>query len=149
MIRIWPRIHDITTDPVDPPQFVSLLPRRGSRASPPGYDGPEAARQQREAYPDIQPLVLAVPQAQAFDAAVAAARGMGWEVVASDPAAGCIEAIATTLLLRFRDDVVIRVRAAGTGSRIDIRSKSRVGVGDLGTNARRIRRFLSALRRLV
>lgn len=149
MIRLWPRIHDITTDPADPPLFVSLLTRRGLKVSPPGYDGPEAAAQQRDAYPDIQPLVLGVPRAQAFDAAVAAARGMGWEMVASDPATGRIEAIATTLLLRFKDDVVIRVRGEGTGSRIDVRSKSRVGVGDLGTNARRIRRFLSALRLLV
>ncbi|MND03152.1 hypothetical protein D3C83_228380 [compost metagenome] len=66
--------------------------------------------------------------------------------MASDRAAGRVEAIATTTLLRFKDDVVVRVRDAAGGSRVDVRSKSRVGVGDLGTNARRIRRFLSALR---
>lgn len=129
----WPSIHDITTDTVDPPQFVALLSRRGSRASPPEYDGPRAASEQRRAYPDIQPLVLGVPASQAFDAAVAAARQMGWEIAASDRAAGRVEAIATTRLLRFKDDVVIRVRDAGEGACIDVRSKSRIGVGDIGT----------------
>ncbi len=142
MIRLWPRLHDITTDTVDPPTFVSLLSRRGSRVSPPEYDGPEAAAQQRRAYPDIQPLVLHVPVPRAFDAAVAAAGKMGWEIVASDRDAGRIEAIATTRLLRFKDDVVVRVRDEAGGVRIDVRSKSRVGAGDLGTNARRIRAFL-------
>lgn len=141
----WPRIHDITTDTVEPPQFVALLARRGLRASPPEYDGLIATAEQRRAYPDIQPLVLSVPASQAFDAAVAAARTMGWEIVASDRAAGRIEAIATTRLLRFKDDVVVRLREEPAGVRVDVRSKSRVGVGDLGTNARRIRRFLAML----
>src|SRR5688572_3841218 len=139
----WPRIHDVTTDTLDPPEFVSLLLRRGHQASAAEYDGPKAAAEQRRAYPDIQPLALRVPAAQAFDAALAAAQRMGWEVVASDRAAGRIEAVATTSLLRFKDDVVIRIRAADGGSRVDVRSKSRVGVGDLGTNARRIRRFFA------
>jgi len=143
----WPRIHDITTDTVDPPQFVSLLSRRGSRASPSAYDGPEAASQQRRAYPDIQPLVLSVPVAQAFKAVVETAGRMGWEVVGSDREAGRVEAIATTFLLRFKDDVVVRVRDEAGGARVDVRSKSRVGIGDLGTNARRIQKFLSELRR--
>ena len=143
---IWPRIHDITTDTVDPPQFVALLSRRGSRVSSPEYDGPRVASEQRRAYPDIQPLVLGVPASQAFDAAVAAAGKMGWEIVASDRASGRIEAIATTRLLRFKDDVVVRVRDDTTGARIDVRSKSRIGVGDLGANARRIRRLFSKLR---
>ena len=148
MIRVWPRIHDITTDTVDPPVFVSLLSRRGPKASPPEYDGAEAAAAQRRAYPDIGPIMLSVPAARTFDAALAAAGRMGWDVVASDRAAGRIEAIATTTVLRFKDDVVIRVREDGAGSCVDVRSKSRVGVGDLGTNARRIRAFLAALRRV-
>ena len=149
MIRFWPRIHDITTDTVDPPQFVSLLTRRGASASPAEYDGPEAASEQHEAYPDIQPLALGLPVAQAFDAAVAAAGRMRWEVIAAERDARRVEAIATTFWLRFKDDIVVRVREAGAGSRIDVRSKSRIGVGDLGTNARRISRFLFELRRSV
>ena len=90
--------------------------------------------------------MLGVPPDQAFDAAVAAAGRMGWEIVAVDREAGRVEAIATTFWLRFKDDVVILVREHAGGTRVDVRSKSRVGVGDLGTNARRIRRFLAALR---
>jgi uncharacterized protein (DUF1499 family) len=141
-LTFWPRIHDITTDTADPPQFVELLARRGNRVSPPGYDGPNAAEEQRRAYPYVQPRVLAVSATKAFDAALAAARRMGWEIVASDRAAGRIEAIATTRMLRFKDDVVVRVRGEAGGARVDVRSKSRVGIGDLGTNARRIREFL-------
>ena len=142
----WPSIHDITTDPDDPPAFMALLGRRAGRwVSPPEYDGPKAAAEQRRAYPDIQPLILNAPLTQAFEAAAAAARAMGWETVEADRAAGRIEAIATTRLMRFKDDVVVRLRGDVGGVRVDVRSKSRVGRGDLGTNARRIRRFLAAL----
>jgi uncharacterized protein (DUF1499 family) len=140
----WPRIHDITTDPDDPPAFDALLTRRaGKWVSPPEYDGPLAASEQRRAYPDIQPLVVAAPRERVFEAALRAARGMGWEIVASDVSAGRIEAIATTRLLRFKDDVVIRLREEAGQTRVDVRSKSRLGRGDLGTNARRIRHLLA------
>jgi uncharacterized protein (DUF1499 family) len=104
------------------------------------------AELQRKAYPDIRPLELPVPPQQAFSKALAAAEAMGWEIVAQDPAAGRIEAVATTLWFDFKDDVVIRVAEAGRGSRIDIRSKSRVGRSDIGTNARRIRAYLERLK---
>ena len=143
----WPRIHDITTDPDDPPAFDALLARRAGRwVSPPEYDGPHAAAEQRRAYPDIQPLMVNVPLARAFDAATAAARQMGWDIVAADHNASRIEAIATTAVMRFKDDIVVRLRERGTSVRVDVRSKSRLGRGDLGTNARRIRRFLALTR---
>jgi uncharacterized protein (DUF1499 family) len=147
MARVfWPRIHDVTTDPDDPPTFQALLSRRAGRwVSPPAYDGVQAAAEQRRAYPDIQPLTLTIPPAPAFEAALAAARRLGWEIVASDWVSGRIEAIATTRLMRFKDDVVVRLRPEGGGTRVDVRSKSRLGSGDLGTNARRIRRFLAIL----
>jgi hypothetical protein len=142
----WPSIHDITTDPDDPPAFVALLARRHGRwVSRPESDGPTAAAAQRRAYPDIQPLIVGAPLARVFAAALAAARGMGWEVVAHNRDAGRIEAIATTRLMRFKDDVVVRLREDRAGTRVDVRSKSRLGRGDLGTNARRIRRYLAAL----
>lgn len=144
-MRRWPPIHDITTDVDDPPSFLAVLPYRTGRVSPPEYDGAGAAGQQRKAYPDVRPLIVSAPASAVFDAAAAVARGSGWQLVAADPAAGRIEAIATTPMMRFKDDVVIRVRANGERTRVDMRSKSRVGVGDLGTNARRIRAFLAAL----
>jgi uncharacterized protein (DUF1499 family) len=146
----WPPIHDITTDPDDPPQFEALLPRRAGRwVSRADYDGPQAAAAQRRAYPDIQPLTVPVPLDRVFEAALAAARVMGWQVVAHNRAAGRIEAIATTRVMRFKDDVVVRLREGAQGVRVDVRSKSRLGRGDLGANARRIRHFASLLVRSI
>jgi uncharacterized protein (DUF1499 family) len=97
-------------------------------------------------YPDILPRYLPGEPDRVFEAALGIARGKGWEIVEADATEGRIEAVATTRLLRFRDDVTIRVRPAGQGgSRVDMHSRSRIGRGDFGTNARRIRAFQEAL----
>lgn len=140
-----PPIHDITTDPADPPAFVAVLPLRAEAPNPAAYGGPDVAAAQRESYPDVRPLVLPSPPGATFPRALAAARAMGWTVVAADSAAGRIEATATTRWFRFKDDVVVRIRAQGAGSRVDARSVSRVGQSDVGTNARRIRAYLARL----
>jgi uncharacterized protein (DUF1499 family) len=140
-----PRIHDITTDTDNPPQFVALLAVRQKTANGPEYAGEKIARQQKAAYPDIQPLMLSEPPAAAFERALAAARSMGWEIVAAVPADGRIEATATTRWFRFKDDIIIRIAAQPAGSRIDVRSKSRLGRSDLGTNAKRIRAYFRTL----
>lgn len=142
-----PAIHDITTDIDNPPAFVAVLPLRAGAANPPEYAGAEVAAQQRRAYPDVQPLVLRSSAGEAFDRALAAVRDLGWEVVANDRTAGRIEAVDTTFWFGFKDDVVIRIAETptGGGTRIDVRSKSRVGVGDLGMNASRVREFLRRL----
>lgn len=137
-----PPINDITTDPADPPSFVAILPLRAGAANPPEYAGSRVADQQRAAYPDVKPLVLQMDAGRAFDRALMAVRGLGWEVVADDKSSGRIEAVDTTFWFGFKDDVVVRVREDAGGARIDVRSKSRVGVGDVGTNARRIRELL-------
>ena len=136
-----PPIHDITTDTANPPAFVAILPLRAAAPVPAGYAGETAASAQRAAYPDIVPIVVAKAPGVAFDAALAAARSLGWTIVATDAASGRIEATATTSWFGFSDDVVIRVVPAQGGSRIDVRSVSRVGKGDLGANARRVRAF--------
>ena len=140
-----PPIHDITTDTEHPPQFVAVLPLRAAAMNPVEYGGPTIVAQQHAAFPDITPLTLAIPPGRAFDRALAAAQTMRWELVASDPAAGRIEATDTTFWFGFKDDVVIRVTPAPGGSRVDVRSLSRVGVGDIGANAARIRTYLKAL----
>jgi uncharacterized protein (DUF1499 family) len=142
--RRVPAIHDVSTDTDDPPLFSAILPLRADAANPAAYGGPEVAAQQRKAYPDIKPLQLAVGPAAAFRRALEAARGLRWTVVAQDPAAGRIEAFDRTFWYGFIDDVVIRITPEGAGSRIDVRSVSRVGKSDIGTNARRIRAFLGA-----
>lgn len=137
-----PKIHDITTDTRNPPRFVAILPLRRGAPDSATYGGPEVAAKQRAAYPDIVPIRVDVPPARAFDGALEAARRMGWRIVAADRAEGRIEAVAVTRWFGFRDDVVIRVAGVPAGgSRVDIRSVSRVGKSDLGTNARRIRAF--------
>jgi uncharacterized protein (DUF1499 family) len=120
--RSVPPINDISTDPQEQTEL------------------------QRKAYPDIQPLRLPVAPNIAFERAKGAVEEMGWQILREDPSAGRLEAIATTFWFGFKDDVVIRVTAEGPGSRIDVRSKSRVGKGDLGTNAQRIRAYRERLK---
>jgi len=140
-VLLQPPIHDISTDLDDPPAFEAIAKLRTKAA----YDGPAAATAQRRAYPEVQPIVLTVPPAEAFRRAAQASADMGWALVAEDEAAGRIEATATTFLVGYKDDIVIRVRAAEGGSRVDIRSKSRVGEGDFGANAARIRAFTARM----
>ena len=141
-----PRIHDITTDTTSPPEFVALLRLRKSDENSPAYGGGEVAVRQLKAYPDIIPLMLPVPSDQAFERALAVARRLGWQIIDADKTTGRIEAVATTFWFGFKDDIVIRLRQKDSGSRVDIRSESRVGVSDLGKNAERIRKFLKAMK---
>ena len=141
-----PRIHDVTTDTDHPPQFVAVVPLRAGAANPVQYGGPAIAAQQHQGYADITPLSLTIAPHQAFDRCLASARKMGWEIVASDPASGRIEATDTTFWFGFKDDIV-RIAAAPGGSRVDVRSLSRVGLSDVGTNAARIRKYLDALKK--
>lgn len=141
--RSVPPIHDITTDMDTPPAFVDIAPLRAGAPNPVTYEGETIAEQQREAYPDLKTLELSQPSDATFRRALAAAEQMGWEIVASSAEDGRIEATDTTLWFGFKDDVVIRIEAAGSGSRLDIRSKSRVGRSDVGANAARIRSFIA------
>jgi hypothetical protein len=143
--RALPPIHDITTDTERPPQFVAILPLRAGAPNPAAYGGPDVARAQIGAYPDLRPHRMGAAPEHAFKRAQQAARDMGWEIVAADAAAGRIEATDTTFWFGFKDDVVVRVEADGAGSRVDVRSVSRVGVGDVGANAKRVRAYLRAL----
>ncbi len=138
-----PPIHDITTDTGEPPAFVAAV-----ALNTPGrtdYD-PAVAEQQRAAYPDLGPAMLPAAPPDAFDRALGVVQQMGWELLAADAGALRIEATDRSFWFGFDDDVVVRVAAdGGTGSRIDVRSLSRVGGGDLGVNARRVREFVAAL----
>jgi len=144
--RGHPRINDFTTDLADPPVFRKALtfPANASR----DMDYPASfAEQQRECCTDLAPMVLPLSKEVAVGRVAATAATMpSWRVTATDPEAGTVEAVSTTKLFGFQDDIVLRVRDAGDGkSRIDMRSKSRDGKGDLGANAARIRAFMAAL----
>lgn len=137
--RSSPSINDVSTDLLDPPAFVAA-----AGAFPTGF-----ADSVRRGYPDLRPLALGVGRARTFGLARTTAAGQrGWVVTAADSEDGRLEATATTRWFGFRDDVVIRVRARGPDSSVvDMRSKSRVGRGDLGTNATRLRKYFAALQR--
>ena len=141
-------IHDVSTDVDDPPPFFALLDLRIKCKNGVYYSGLRGA-DHRQRYPDIVPAVFAQPPEKLFQTALAATNAMGWTIVAADESVGRIEATATTRLMRFKDDVVIRIRANDGGSRLDIRSASRVGSSDFGANAKRIRAFLIELNNLL
>ena len=119
----------------DPPPFVSLMEARKQAPNGFAYGGPAIAAEQQKGYPDLKPLVVKQPPKEVVQRAIDAARAMGWEIVASDAAAGRIEATDTTAWFGFKDDIVVRIRPEGEGSRVDVRSVSRVGLSDLGANA--------------
>ncbi len=115
--------------------LLAALTRNRARTSPDAAD------------PRLRPAVVAAPRDAVWRAVVAVAEAEpGWTVTAADEAAGELRAEARTPRLRFVDDVVVRVTDAGGATRVDAESASRVGRGDLGTNARRIARFLHGVR---
>jgi uncharacterized protein (DUF1499 family) len=141
-----PPIHDISTDLEDPPRFVAVLARRQGAPNTAEHPGGAVAAQQRAGYPDLGPAHVSAPPERVFARALSVAQRLGWEIVEAAPAEGRLEATDRTRWLSFRDDVVVRIRPDRGGSRVDVRSVSRVGRSDLGANARRIRGFLDALR---
>ncbi len=123
-------LNDITTTPEAPPQFVAAKPFKG----------------QNDAYPTLRPVTSRLPAAELFKLVDKTARAMPhWEVTVSEAGRLHLEAVVTTPLLKFKDDVAIEVRPTSSGSTLHMRSKSRVGRGDLGTNAARIRDFLDRI----
>jgi len=146
-----PAIYDITTDPIDPPRFDAIARLRPRDANPVTYAGLYTAEQQRTAYSDIEPDMTSVSPQEAYDAALKVITRRKWHVVdarppqGTAPRDGLIEAIARTPILGFRDDVAVRVRATHEGARIDVRSASRYGRHDLGTNAARVRALIEEI----
>jgi uncharacterized protein (DUF1499 family) len=142
-----PAIHDVTTDLADPPSIVAGAAARPAGANPPAYPGAETAALQRAGYPDLKPLVKEWTPEQAFQAARTVIEKRRWRVLDQVPPKpgrdGRIEAVVRSLVFGFRDDVVVRIRATADGSRIDVRSASRIGLHDIGANARRIKGLLA------
>ena len=136
-----PGIHNISTDREDPPAFDAIVALRGPGTNALEYDAEDAAAQ-AAGYPDLATLHTSASPQESLERAGAIARGLGWEVVNEDADKGIVEATETTFWFGFKDDVVVRVRADGADTKIDLRSVSRVGQGDLGANARRIMLFL-------
>jgi uncharacterized protein (DUF1499 family) len=145
MAEQMPPIHDISTDTVNPPQLSAVMPLRQNAENSAAYEGPVVAAEQHAYYPDIKPVILPIAASTAFDYALRTANDMGWHIMDANASSGRIEAVATTFWFGFKDDVVVRITPAPGGSRVDVRSVSRVGLSDVGTNANRIRSFLHEL----
>ncbi|WP_398472765.1 DUF1499 domain-containing protein [Tardiphaga sp.] len=143
-----PKIHDITTDPIDPPRFEALARlRSGEGTNSAVYAGLYSAEQQRITYPDIEPVELEVPVQRAYEVTLALVNKRKWLVIDERPPQpprriGRIEAVARTPIMGFREDVSIRFVPDGEGSRVDIRSSSRYFEGDLGSNASRVTKLI-------
>lgn len=159
-----PPIHDVATNTADAPRFSpnTLAARQAIGANPvgemtaklgetPAYANNAALKDKTlgevgaAAYPALKPLTVAADPAATYAAALSEAEAQGWRVTTKDPAAGVVEAVAETALFGFKDDVTIRIRPQGAGSVVDVRSTSRVGLSDMGTNAKRITGYLAAL----
>ncbi|HEX2590222.1 MAG TPA: DUF1499 domain-containing protein [Rhizomicrobium sp.] len=150
-----PPLNDITTDTETPPAFKALLPLRVGAENPPDYDGKrrvhydgddmDVVEAQKRAYPDAKAVKLIVKPMALYWRAFEAAKRMDWNVVAFDKNARTIEATYTDFWTGSTSDIAIRVRPAGMGARLDIRSKSRVGLSDAGLNARIIKDYYSEL----
>lgn len=136
--RTHPPINDISTDTTNPPEFWDM-------PNPMAYPGEAVASQQRAGYPDLAPLHLALAPPRVYELALQLVQERGWTLVGSDAAEGRIEAVATSRLFGFTDEVAIRVAPEGSGTRVDMRSRSRLGRIDRGVNARRIRDWLADL----
>ena len=142
-----PAIHDISTDLESPPVFVAAKADRHPKDHSTVYGGEGVASLQRKGYPDLEPLVLDVSLSEAFDRVRAVVELSEWRVLRIDEQERVIEAVASTKLLGYQDDVIVRVSPVREGSRIDVRSASRVGVSDMGANAKRIFTFLARVER--
>ena len=149
--RKLPPIHDITTDPIDPPRFEALARlRSGDGANPAVYAGLYSAEQQRIAYPDIETVELELPVQRAYEITLQLVTKRKWLVIDERPPQpprriGRIEAVARTPIMGFREDVSIRVAPDDEDSRVDIRSASRYFESDIGSNAARVRKLIDDL----
>ncbi len=141
-----PRIHDITTDLQDPPAFKAIAAIRAADHNPLDRKVPvQLAELQQAGYPDLGALSIDKDPARVFENAVSLVKARGWEIVAATADNGIIEATDTTRIMGFKDDVVIRISAKEGKSIVDMRSVSRIGISDMGTNAARIKKFLNDL----
>jgi uncharacterized protein (DUF1499 family) len=146
--KTLPPIHDITTDPINPPRYEALARlRSGDGANTAVYAGLYSAELQHSAYPDIEPVTLDMPAQQAYDTTLNLIKRRKWRIVDERPPQpprreGKIEAVAYTPIMGFSEDIAVRVLPDGDGSRVDLRSSSRYFEHDLGSNAARLSRLI-------
>jgi uncharacterized protein (DUF1499 family) len=146
-----PKINDISTDLADPPAFSRSSKAQAARGgySPAPIDATQRERQMH-AYPAVQPVVLDLEPDDAFQLVLKAVDELHWRLIEkAEPGGrtgvGHVDAVDRTLIMRFPDDITIRIRPLAGQTRVDVRSASRYGSHDFGTNARRIEKFIEEL----
>jgi len=152
--KLHPKIHDITTNTIDPPKFVAVIAlRKEAKNKNPNsvknkfkYAGEKVAKIQKQFHPNLKTLITKQPAQKVFKTTLDLVKKQGWAVAAVIPAEGRIEATASTFWLGFKDDVVFRIKQVGAKTHLDMRSASRFGKGDRGENARRVKAFLTKLK---
>lgn len=145
-VFLVPPIYNVSTDIDDPPRFIHAQRLRAEHENPLEYDSQVIGPLQREGYPQVKPLILELAPQDAYARVKQVLLDMGMELTRDDPAAGEIEAVASTFWFDFKDDVIARLREVEGGTRLDIRSVSRLGVSDLGANADRILEVMKRVR---
>jgi uncharacterized protein (DUF1499 family) len=138
----YPPIHDITTDVDTPPQFVAITEARSGAKNSLIYEGSVIAEQQLKAYPEIKPIITSLTIQDAYAKALNIAHVMNWKIISEDITSMRFEATDSTPFFNFHDDIVVQISDLEHGSRIDLRSVSRIGRGDRGVNAQRIMAFI-------
>ena len=146
LAREAPPIHDISTDIIDPPVFDKLVSVRGMASNSTEFDLETAGQLQLQHYPSITTLAdFSIDLEEALNRVIFVLEDMSLDIVNVDESNFIVEATDTTFWFGFKDDVVVRIRNGKSGVIYDVRSLSRVGVSDLGTNARRVTKILRQL----
>ena len=145
-----PPLTAIETTPSEPLEFKMLAKTRPADANPVENLDEIGIEEQQEAYPDIRPMALERSATEVFNLVQEAVRRLGWTVAISEPpgndGVGRIEATDRTLIMGFTDDVAVQVKGDDTQAKIDVRSVSRYGQHDLGTNAARVRTLFAEVK---
>ncbi|WP_020410760.1 DUF1499 domain-containing protein [Hahella ganghwensis] len=141
----YPILHDVTTDNVNPPPLSTAMLLREATDHTTAYD-PSIWSLQEQAYPQIEPLMSSLPVPEVAQRVRGFMQENDWKIVSSAQENHLIEAIVTSPMFKFKDDIVVRLTEEADGTRVDVRSASRVGKSDLGANAARVSALLNHLR---
>jgi len=90
-------------------------------------------------FAELRPRRYEAPPELLFDVVRRAVQSLRWEITALDAEKKEIQAVVTTKMWSFKDDVTMQVQPGQpSGAVLWVRSASRIGKGDLGANTRHV-----------